>query len=165
MAVSVVNFAVWQCNIITFQNSNYSHKYKMTMAERTEFNKMKLAVIRFVIPVVFIVKLNCSLCICLTQLYAGRDMYRIYYIKTPTCGWFLVAVFTLLLSYRACIKWLLICGEYVTSSNRLVHQPSHKKSHLRLHLHASFRYSRETTRPKLLNHTPRNTTTIRPSQL
>ena len=31
-------------------------------------------------PVVFIIKLVWSVCICLTQLYAGRDMYRIYYI-------------------------------------------------------------------------------------
>jgi len=27
------------------------------------------------------VKRDWSVCICLTQLYAGRDMYRIYYIK------------------------------------------------------------------------------------
>ena len=33
------------------------------------------------IPVVFIIKLDWSICICLTQLYDGRDMYRIYYIK------------------------------------------------------------------------------------
>ena len=39
-------------------------------------------IIRFVIPVVFIIKLDWSLCICLTQLYDGRDMYRIYYIKS-----------------------------------------------------------------------------------
>jgi len=40
-----------------------------------------LWVIRFVIPVVFIMKLDWSPCTCLTQLYDGRDMYRIYYIK------------------------------------------------------------------------------------
>ena len=37
--------------------------------------------IRFFIPVVFIIKLDCSVCACLTQLYDGRDMYRIYCIK------------------------------------------------------------------------------------
>ena len=29
----------------------------------------------------FIIKLDWSVCTCLTQLYDGRDMYRIYYIK------------------------------------------------------------------------------------
>ena len=38
-------------------------------------------VIRFVIPVVFIIKLDWSVCTSLTQLYDGRDMYIIYYIK------------------------------------------------------------------------------------
>ena len=38
-------------------------------------------VIRFDIPVVFIIKLDWSVCTCLTQLYDGRNMYRIYYIK------------------------------------------------------------------------------------
>jgi len=38
-------------------------------------------IIRFVIPVVFIIKLDWSVCTCLTQVYDGRDMYRIYYIK------------------------------------------------------------------------------------
>ena len=38
-------------------------------------------VIRFVIPVVFIIKLDWSICTCWTQLYDGRDMYGIYYIK------------------------------------------------------------------------------------
>jgi len=37
-------------------------------------------IIRFVIPVVFIIKLEWSVCICLTQLYDGRDKYRIYNI-------------------------------------------------------------------------------------
>jgi len=30
-------------------------------------------------------KLDWSVCICLTQLYDGRVMYRIYYMKTTTC--------------------------------------------------------------------------------
>ena len=38
-------------------------------------------IIRFVIPVVFIIKLDWGVCTSLTQLYDGRDMYRIYYIK------------------------------------------------------------------------------------
>ena len=38
-------------------------------------------VISFVLPDVFIIKLDWSVCICLTQLYDGRDMYRIYLIK------------------------------------------------------------------------------------
>ena len=38
-------------------------------------------IIRFVIPVVFINKLDWSVCTCLTQLFDGRYMYRIYYIK------------------------------------------------------------------------------------
>jgi hypothetical protein len=38
-------------------------------------------VIRFVIPIVFIIKLDWGVCTSLTQLYDGRDMYRIYYIK------------------------------------------------------------------------------------
>jgi len=37
-------------------------------------------IIRFVIPVVFIIELDWSVCICLTQLCDGIDMYRIYYI-------------------------------------------------------------------------------------
>jgi len=40
-----------------------------------------ISLIRFVIPVVFIIKLDWSVCSFLTQLYDGRDMYRIDYIK------------------------------------------------------------------------------------
>jgi len=40
-----------------------------------------VSIIRFVIPVVFIIKLDYSVCTCLTQLYDGRDMYIIYYMK------------------------------------------------------------------------------------
>jgi len=32
-------------------------------------------------PVVFIIKLDLGVCISLTQLYDGRDMCRIYYMK------------------------------------------------------------------------------------
>jgi len=38
-------------------------------------------IMRFVIPVVSIIRLDWNVCICLTQIYDGRDMYRIYYIK------------------------------------------------------------------------------------
>ena len=40
-----------------------------------------ILVLRFVIPVVFIIKLDWSVFTCLTQLHDGRYMYRIYYIK------------------------------------------------------------------------------------
>jgi len=43
--------------------------------------KQLSSLIRFVIRVVFIIKLDWSVCVCLTQLYGGRDMYRIYCIK------------------------------------------------------------------------------------
>ena len=43
-----------------------------------------MSFIRLVIPVVFIIKLDCSVYTCLTQLYDGRDMYRICYIKSTT---------------------------------------------------------------------------------
>jgi hypothetical protein len=38
-------------------------------------------IIRFITPVVFIIKLHWGVCTCLKQLYDGREMYRIYYIK------------------------------------------------------------------------------------
>ena len=50
----------------------------VTLCPVTEFG---YRIIRFVIPVVFIIKLDWSVCICLTQLYDGRDMYRLHYIK------------------------------------------------------------------------------------
>ena len=37
--------------------------------------------IRFVIPVVFIIKLDWSVHTCLTQLFDGRYMFRIYYME------------------------------------------------------------------------------------
>ena len=39
---------------------------------------MTFIIIRIVIPVVFIIKLDWSVCTCLTQLYDGKDMYTIY---------------------------------------------------------------------------------------
>jgi len=51
----------------------------------TEMYNVCFLIIRFIIPVVFIIKLDWSVRICLTQLYAGRDMYTIYYIKITTC--------------------------------------------------------------------------------
>jgi len=45
------------------------------------FHQWSILIIMFVIPVTFVIKLDWSVCICLTQLYDGRDMYRIYYIK------------------------------------------------------------------------------------
>jgi len=37
-------------------------------------------IIRLIIPVVFIIKLDWSVCTCLTQLYDGRDMYFYTYL-------------------------------------------------------------------------------------
>jgi len=43
-----------------------------------------------------LVKLDCSVCIFLTQLYDGKDMYRIYYIKNNyTFRHFTLAIFML----------------------------------------------------------------------
>jgi len=55
------------------------------MGKRERVMKTYRRFIRFVITVVFMIKLDWSVCICLTQLYADRDMYRIYYIKTTIC--------------------------------------------------------------------------------
>jgi len=45
-------------------------------------------------PFVFIIKVDWSVCICLTQLYDGTDMYRIYYIKNNYMFWpFTLAIF------------------------------------------------------------------------
>ena len=38
-------------------------------------------------------KLDWSVCNCLTQLYIGRDMYRIYYIKNYMFRHFSLAIF------------------------------------------------------------------------
>ena len=48
---------------------------------RKALSNYRNLIIRFVIPVVFIIKPDWSVCICLTQLYDGRDMYRMYYTK------------------------------------------------------------------------------------
>jgi len=55
--------------------------------------------VKFVILVVFIIKLDWSVCICLTQHYDGRDMYRIYYIKNYMFRHFTLAIFSCLLSF------------------------------------------------------------------
>ena len=59
--------------------------------------------------------LDCSVCTCLAQLYDGRDMYRIYYIKNYMFRYFTLAIFRLrnkkILSkqpystYVGCIQW------------------------------------------------------------
>jgi len=75
-----------------------------------------MAIIRFVIPVVYIIKLHWSVFICLTQLYDGRDMYRIYYIKNNYMfRHFTLAIFRLrnekklskqlYSTYVGCIQW------------------------------------------------------------
>ena len=41
-------------------------------------------------------KLDWSVCVCLIQIYNGRDMYRIYYIKNNYMFWpFTLAIFRL----------------------------------------------------------------------
>ena len=60
-------------------------------------------------------KLDCSVCICLTQLYDCRDMYRIYYIKNNyVFRHFTLAIFRLrneklskqlYLTCVGCIQW------------------------------------------------------------
>ena len=40
-------------------------------------------------------KLDYSVCTCLTQLYDGRDMYRIYYIKNYMFRHFSLVIFRL----------------------------------------------------------------------
>ena len=53
-------------------------------------------IIRFVIPVVFINKLYWSVCTGLTQIYDGRYMCRIYYIKNNyVFRHFILAIFRL----------------------------------------------------------------------
>jgi len=54
-------------------------------------------IIRFVIPVVFIIKLDWSVCICVAQLYGGRVMYRVYYMKNNYTG-------------TAVAQWLRCCA-------------------------------------------------------
>ena len=44
------------------------------------------------------IKLDCSVCVCLTQLFAGRDMYRIYYIKNN----YMFRHFTLAILHNTC---------------------------------------------------------------
>ena len=74
-------------------------------------------IIRFVISVVFIIKPDCSVCICLTQLYGGRDMYRIYYIKNNYMfRHFTLTIFRLrneknLVSSYIRLMWVVYIGE------------------------------------------------------
>jgi len=80
-------------------------------------NNMQYKPIRFVIPVVFIIKLDWSVCICLTQLYDGRDMYRIYYIKNNYMfRHFTLAIFRFrneknLVSSYTRLMWVVYSGE------------------------------------------------------
>jgi len=76
-----------------------------------------ITIVRFVIPVVFIIKLHWGVCTCLRQLYDGRDMYRIYYIKNN----YMFRPFTLaiirlrneknLVSSYALVIWVVYGGE------------------------------------------------------
>jgi len=79
--------------------------------------KLEVTLIRFVNPVVFINKLDWSVCTCLTQLYDGRDMYRIYYIKNSFVFRHLtMAIFRLrneknLVSSYTRLTWAVYSGE------------------------------------------------------
>ena len=96
-------YCIWAQNLWLLQ-------IKISCKENTFF-----VIIRFVIPVVYIIKLDCSVCICLTQLYDGRDMYRIYYIKNSYMFRpFSLAIFRLIneklskqlySTYVGCIQW------------------------------------------------------------
>jgi len=61
--------------IRTKQRQMSSHK---RLNDKSEVKNRHLTlvhvIIRFVIPVVFIIKLDWSVCICLAQLYDGRNM-------------------------------------------------------------------------------------------
>ena len=83
----------------------------------TQLHRMSWAVIiSFVIPVVLIIKLDWGVCTSLKQLYGGRDMYKIYYVKNN----YMFRPFTLAvirlrnekklskqlyLSYVGCVQW------------------------------------------------------------
>ena len=75
-----------QVYCFTLQSRNVKFNISLILAvsdvrKQDILNENKPSIIRFVIPVLFIIKLEWSVCICLTQLYDGRDMYRIYYMK------------------------------------------------------------------------------------
>ena len=76
-------------------------------------NKIIVINIRFVITVVFIITLDWSVCICVTQLYDGTDMHRIYYIKN---------------NYMLCVPFWVIPRRLSSNSRRF-------GTHCRFHLH------------------------------
>ena len=64
----------------------------------------------------FIIKLDWNVCICLTQIYDGRDTYRVYYMKNNYMfQHFTLAIFKLrnkiklskqlYSTYVGCIQW------------------------------------------------------------
>jgi len=61
--------------------SSFSFVLPILSSVSVQCHALSSVIIRFVIPIVFIIKLDWSVCTCLTQLYDGRDLYRIYYIK------------------------------------------------------------------------------------
>ena len=81
--------------------------------------------ISFVIPIMFIIKLDWSVCICLTPLYDGRDMYRIYYIKNNYMfRHFTLAIFRLRNEKHLVTAILDLCelytvGRYTTHISRV----------------------------------------------
>jgi len=79
------------------ENITFSY-IKLESEKVTYKNKTSTVIVRFVIPVMFIIKLDWSVrvCTCLIQLYDGRHMYRIYCIKNNyNCRQFTWAIFRL----------------------------------------------------------------------
>ena len=105
--------------------SNIPSSYIITVLSTQMFDSLSIklhywpyyysiSIIRFIIPIVLIIKLDWNVCICLTQLYDDRDMYRIYYLKNYMFRPFTLAIFMLrkeILStqlysnYVGCIRW------------------------------------------------------------
>ena len=56
-------------------------KYFRLQKVKIAYPENPLLIIKFVIPVVFIILLDWSVHTCLKQLYDGRDMCRVYHIK------------------------------------------------------------------------------------
>ena len=106
------------------------------MSLETLGNKVAQRIMRFVIPVVFIIKRDWSVCICLTQLYNDRNMYRIYYIKNNyvfrrfTLAIFMLRIERNLVSSYTRLMWVVYSGEVrgeVGTRSRTTHPTQHMR--------------------------------------
>ena len=77
-----------------------------------------MTIIRFIIPIVFLIKLDWNVCICLTQLYDGRDMYRIYYIKNNYMFWHFTR------SVRKVSDRIFLCEHLMDYNLARLHEPT-----------------------------------------